>query len=164
MCDFSSFIEEINKYSKGVHMLYPAAPYSCIKEAERELCVTFPQVYIDFLLVYNGGELFVPGTELHPVKVPALLDSPGLTFLNDIQNNSLPDMPETLFIFADTNYGDPICFNFDKQDCQECEVVQWSHEDGEISRRWNGFREWLMDALDEGSMITDYDGSDKDLI
>ena len=71
-------------------------------------------------------------------------------------------MPNNLLIIADLNYGDSICFDLNMNNGQDAVVVQWDTQDRIISRTWEGFKTWLLDVLEEGSLLIDYNSSDKD--
>ncbi|MDT3429256.1 hypothetical protein J2Z22_004857 [Paenibacillus forsythiae] len=72
-------------------------------------------------------------------------------------------MPDRYLIIADLNYGDNICMDLDASDGYDAKVIQWNRETITVSRSWDGFVEWLMDELDEGAMLVDYEGNEKDL-
>ena len=44
---------------------------------------------------------------------------------------------------------------------QDAVVVQWDTQDRIISRTWEGFKTWLLDVLEEGSLLIDYNSNDK---
>ncbi|MDM5186282.1 SMI1/KNR4 family protein [Bacillus sp. DX4.1] len=70
---------------------------------------------------------------------------------------------DNLLIIADLNYGDSICFYLITNNDQDAEVIQWDNESKSVSRTWSGFEEWIMDVLEEGSMLVDYEGNEKEL-
>jgi hypothetical protein len=72
-------------------------------------------------------------------------------------------MPSTYLIIADTNYGDMICMDLASSNGQDAKIVQWSHETGRVTRRWTKLVKWLMDEMDSGAMLIDYDGKEKEL-
>lgn len=164
--DLKPIFEEINKYADNVHLLNPGVDIDYIEQTEKKLNITFPQIYKDFLQVCNGGELFIPGTVLSEIYYPALgQKQTGASYINDSfsKDHRRPGMTENLLIIADLNYGDSICFDLTTSNGQDAVVVQWDSEGQSISRAWNGFREWLSDILEEGAMLVDYEGNEKDL-
>ncbi|MNN11588.1 SMI1 / KNR4 family protein [compost metagenome] len=74
-----------------------------------------------------------------------------------------PGMPDTYLIIADLNYGDTICIDLETSNGYDAKIIQWDRENHTVSRSWDSFVEWLMDALDEGAMLVDYEGNEKDL-
>ncbi len=160
------FFEEINKYVDNVHSLNPGVDIYHIEQVEKELSIAFPKIYKDFLKACNGGELFIPGTVLSEIYYPALGQKKrGTSYINESfrEDRRRPEMRDNLFIIADLNYGDSICFDLMTNNGQDAVVVQWDNESKSVSRTWSGFREWIMDVLDEGSMLVDYEGNEKDL-
>jgi len=55
-----------------------------------------------------------------------------------------------------------ICMDLSTNDGDEAEIIKWSHEKGELSNRWGRLIDWLMEELEIGSMLVNYDGTDKD--
>jgi hypothetical protein len=164
--DLKPFFEEINKYSDSVHSLNKGVDINNIEQTEADLGFVLPQIYKDFLRVCNGGELFIPGTVLAEVYYPALGPKQlGASYINESfkADRRRPGMTENLLILADLNYGDSICFDLAKSNGYDAPVVQWDRESQSISSTWSGFKEWLMDVLEEGSMLVDYEGNEKDL-
>lgn len=71
-------------------------------------------------------------------------------------------MPSSYLIIADTSYGDSICMDLSTNDGNEAEIIKWNHESGNISSRWKRLIDWLMEEMEIGSMLVDYNGNDKD--
>ena len=42
-------------------------------------------------------------------------------------------------------------------------IVIWNYETGKIEQEWRNFGEWLEGEMEIGSMMVNYDGSDKDI-
>jgi cell wall assembly regulator SMI1 len=160
------FFKEVKKYSARVHNLNAGVDISYIEQAETEMGIKFPEPYKSFLRKCNGGELFVPGTELSQIWHPDLgPKQKGVSYLNESfrQERRVPGMPIELLTIAHLNYGDSICIDLSKDSGFDAPVVQWDHETQCVSRTWGGFLEWLMDVLEEGSLLVDYQGNEKDL-
>ena len=159
------FFDELEKYVDGVHELNDGSNEINIAALEKEMNVKLPGIYIDFLKVCNGGELFSGGTILGKVYDPSEGSlKQGVFYLNrgNKPEHKWPGMPSCYFTIADTNYGDIICINLNNSDGQDSEIVRWSHESSKVSRRWDGLLEWLMDESSQGAMIFDYEGNLKD--
>jgi cell wall assembly regulator SMI1 len=164
--DLQPFFEEVNKYVDGIHSLNDGIGLEAIENLQNELNIQIPEIYKNFLQVCNGGELFIPGTVLSEIYIPAFGPKQrGSSYLNDSfkKERRPPEMPDTYLIIADLNYGDTICIDLESSDEYDAKVIQWDRETHSVSRTWSGFVEWLMDTLDEGSMLVDYDGNEKDL-
>ncbi|MEK4936672.1 SMI1/KNR4 family protein [Bacillus pseudomycoides] len=160
------FFEEVNKYVNGVHNLNNGVDLENIQSLQNELNIQIPNIYKEFLQVCNGGELFIPGTVLSEIYIA--VSGPkqrGGSYLNDSFNKERrpTGMSDTYLIIADLNYGDTICIDLESSNGYDAPVIQWDRETHSVSRSWSGLVEWLMDTLDEGSMLVDYDGNEKDL-
>jgi cell wall assembly regulator SMI1 len=162
--EFLFFLDEVKRYSPGIHFLNQGAHLEEIETFEAQTDIRLPQQYKDFLQLHNGGELFRPGTVLAMLHTAAdMVKQQGLPYLNDSfdSKHRLAGMPSNLIIIAEMNYGDLICIELSKENPDESNIVQWSYEECDISRRWHDFKEWLADAMDEGRMLIDYDGTEK---
>jgi cell wall assembly regulator SMI1 len=160
------FFDEINKYTTNVHSLNPGVELNQIEETEKKLDIKLPDIYKEFLQVCNGGELFIPGTVLAEIYHPELGEKQkGTSYINESyrKDRRPSEMPNNLCIIADLNYGDVIAFDLSTNNGKDANVIQWDSETKSISRTWPGFSEWLKDVLEEGSMLVDYDGNEKEL-
>ncbi|HHP1115022.1 SMI1/KNR4 family protein [Bacillus cereus group sp. MYBK163-2] len=160
------FFEEVNKYVDGIHTLNNGINLEDITSLQNELNIQIPDIYKDFVQVCNGGELFIPGTVLSEIHTAAQGPKQrGGSYLNDsFKKERRPTkMPDTYLIIADLNYDDSICIDLESSNGYDATVIQWDRETHSVSRSWNGLVEWLMDTLDEGSLLVDYDGNEKDL-
>ncbi|WP_404932185.1 SMI1/KNR4 family protein [Priestia megaterium] len=54
-----------------MHKLNSEVNKKALKELEWKLHIQFPQIYKNFLQMYNGGELFIPGTALSEIYIPS---------------------------------------------------------------------------------------------
>ncbi|AJH16777.1 SMI1/KNR4 family protein [Bacillus mycoides] len=160
------FFEEVNKYVDGIHILNDGIGLEDITSLQNELNIQIPDIYKDFLQLYNGGELFIPGTVLSEIYIAAWGPKQRSGFyLNDsFKKERRPiGVPDTYLIIADLSYGDTICIDLESSNGYNATVIQWDRETNSVSRSWSGLVEWLMDTLDEGSLLIDYDGNEKDL-
>ncbi len=158
------FIDEVNKYVEGVHNLNEGVDISVIKECENRLGVQFPQTYKLLLMEYNGGELFAlpAGTVLSEIYLKESGEK-GVSYLDEVLNKERrwSNLPSEYIIIADTCEGDLICIDLKQSDSEEAKIVKWSHEEGEVVEAWDKLIDWLMDEMEIGAMITNYDGTDK---
>jgi cell wall assembly regulator SMI1 len=164
MDTFNNYAEEIAKYVPGVHLLNPGISIDKIRSFETAFNVKLPQQYKEFLQLFNGGELFCPGTVLAKLyDVTEGTRKQGIPYLDDSFESArrAVGMQSNLLIIADTNYGDLICIELSQTAPNESGVIQWSHEEGGISQRWIDFTSWITVVLDEGQMMVNYDGTEK---
>ncbi|WP_257151624.1 SMI1/KNR4 family protein [Bacillus pseudomycoides] len=98
-------------------------------------------------------------------KTVGLINSYGFYYLIFFQSGPSysESFPYPYLIIADLNYGDTICIDLESSNGYDATVIQWDRETNSVSRSWSGLVEWLMDTLDEGSLLVDYDGNEKDL-
>jgi cell wall assembly regulator SMI1 len=161
------FFDEINKYSEGVHNLNEGAGNNDIESLEVSLKIKLPLNYRKLLGLCNGGELFaVPaGTVLSEVYIPSKgAIKMGTAYLNESfkKERRWTDMPESFLIIADTSYGDTICMDLETNNGDEARIVKWNHEEGEVTSSWKRLIDWLMEELELGAMLVNYDGTDKE--
>lgn len=163
--EFKSICEEINKYSKGIHKMNPGALKTDIDNAEKELNLKLPNLYRKFLEIYNGGELFaIPaGTTISKVKEVSEEKKQGIGYINDVFNpkRRWPGLPNNFIIIADKCYGDFICIDIETITEEDAIFIQWDHENGCISKFWEGIIEWLEYEMKSGKYLINYDGTEK---
>ncbi len=161
------FFDEINKYSEEVHNLNEGSNIRDIEQLELSLKIKLPINYKNFLEICNGGELFaVPaGIILSEVYISSKGSmKKGVSYLNESfkRERRWTNMPEEFLIIADTSYGDTICMDLETSNDIDARIVKWSHEEGEIVNSWERLIDWLMEELEIGAMLVDYDGTDKE--
>ncbi len=161
------FFKEINKYAEGVHVLNEGASLKSIEQVEQQINVRLPKIYKDFLHTSNGGELFaVPsGTVLCEVyDVSSGPRQKGGAYLDEVfmPQRRWPGMRSDYLIIADKNFGDTICIDISTSNGDDAEIIQWDHEIGEVSSKWEGLVDWLMEELEMGALHVNYNGSDKE--
>lgn len=150
-------IDEIRKYSAGVHELKKGIRKEKIKLFEEKIGIVLPDDYMEFLTIYNGGEIFIPGTSIAGIYDEEQEEKEKFgNYLDDNLQKKWPDMGDKLLIVADLNYGDMICI-----DEENNVIVQWDHEKGEIVEEWDGFSSWLKEEMEIGKDLVDYNGEDK---
>lgn len=162
--DLKPFFDEINRYCEGVNKLNNGASLINIEKFEDEANIKLPQIYKEFLMASNGGFL-ATGISLVMVYEPS--DGPmisGIGYLNQSLNHEMRwnGMPSKYLIIADMSFGDNICINLESSNGYDAEIVQWDHENNCISREWDGLINWILEELEEISMIFDYDGNELD--
>ena len=162
---FNYYIEEVNKYVGGVHFLNAGIKDdSLIEEVERRINVKLPEEYKVFLKLNNGGELFRPGTVLSQIYAEPSSRVKGWYYLNDVfdEKYKVPEIPDNLMFIATMNYGDKVCIDV-AESSEFARIVLWDFENMEISQSWPTLRDWLVDELEEGGRLVDYNGTKKRL-
>ena len=161
---YKFFVDEMNKYVDGVNFLNQGIENWYIEKMETKLKVKLPEEYRGFLRIYNGGEIFRPGTVLSEIYINPNDRVRGGYYLNDVfdEKYKITELPENLLFIATMNYGDKICI--DMSNSREiAKIMQWDIQTGEITREWSSFKDWLSSCLEAGEMLVDYDGSEKEI-
>lgn len=162
-----SFKDEIDKYTKGVHNLNKGVSLELIEICEKKLKVKIPLMYKSFLMTWNGGELFaIPvGVELTEVYIETTGPKKrGIGYLDEslCDGGLAQGLPKEYLIIADTCDGDIVCLDLINNDGNEAKIIKWNQEEEEIVESWNTLSEWLMEEMEIGKLLINYDGSDKE--
>ncbi len=132
---------ELLKY-KSVMRLNPPATQVDIKAFEVSASVKLPEELKALYLLFDGGEIFVPGTKIFGLRSTNKIT---LSSANSGKDRSLFHIPNNYILFAKLNYGDFICINTDALH----DVIQWDHEADEEFVRWNSLETWLKEAIED---------------
>ena len=161
---FNFFVEEINKYAEGVNFLNPGIEEGYIEKAEEKLKVKLPEEYKAFLRIYNGGEIFRPGTVLSEIYKNPDDRVRGGAYLNDAFDERFKTfgVPANLLIIGSMSFGDAICIDLEES-TEIAKIKIWSFELSEIDRSWESLKDWLSGCLEIGEMLMDYNGIEKEL-
>ena len=110
--------ENLTKHSGSMSFNPPAKESDIVSfEADNSLCL--PESYKELLKLFNGGELFVPGTKVYGIN-----REEAESFISVTQVNRTELLiPTGYFIVAKLNYGDYICLNFNPP----YDVIQWDN-------------------------------------
>lgn len=108
-----------------------------IQKYQKENKIELPKSYHELINLFNGGELFIPGTIIY-----------GIDCENDVikANQTIKktmSIPEDYLIFGKYNFGDYLCIQMDKPEC----VIQWDHENNELFDRWSSLIAWLDELI-----------------
>lgn len=155
------FVEEVEKYVEGVHVLEPGTSESSISEFEMNYELVLPDQYKEFLKLFNGGELFATpaGTVFSRLAGNSKLEK-GIPYLEKNLESRWTEMPESFLIIADSNYGDVFCIDIASRNEKDVRIIKWDHESGEVSAEWNSLIDFLMSEMEIGAYLVDYDGND----
>ena len=156
-------ISEINKYSKGIHLLNEGIDEPKIQIFEKKYNMIIPLAYKQWLNKYNGGEFFAlpVGTSFAGI----LGDSEkikGVFYLEDnFDNLKRSGIPDNLFVIGELCDGELIAFDLERTTIYDGCVVQYDVESLKIIDEWDGFGQWLRFVFEEGNELFDYEGNDK---
>jgi hypothetical protein len=162
---FASFEKQLAKYRPGVHRLNPGASDAALEFAGKQLKLTFPSVYREFLSRWNGGILFGVGTMLFAIRGPVsgvtdYKTQPGEDLITRNQSeHRWPGTPKTHLIVGASSTGDTFNLDLESGEGDEINVVRWNHESAKPSRRWNTYEKWLDSEMKDGSKRFDYEGN-----
>ncbi len=163
---YKKFYDEVSKYAEGIHVLREGAAEETIEEFEKQYDMRLPANYRKWLLLNNGGELFaVPaGTILYGVREKTGDKENIFCIENNFRSQYRAGLPSYLFAIAEENTGDIIGFDLRRTNLRDGVIVIWNHETGEFEDEWRNFGKWLEAEMEIGSMMVNYDGSDKDIL
>lgn len=121
-----------------------------ISEEEKEAFKdVIPAPLMSLYDLFNGGEIFVPGTVIYAADN----SSEGIQQVN-AKLKQIFDIPESYLVFAKLNFGDFICIDTE----EPFDVVQWDHEADSPFYGWNSINDWLSESIQD---YIDYnDGGD----
>lgn len=106
---------------------------------ERKANIKLPDDFKDLLYMFNGGEIFIPGTVIY-----GLVDSNNDLFRVNSMVKEVLDIPQDYIVIAKLNYGDYICLNTNNP----FNVIQWDHECNEKFCEWDSLIDWLDESVD----------------
>ena len=133
--------ERLLKHS-DVMKLYLPVDSDSLRAADLICGTKIPSPLIELLGLFDGGEIFIPGTVFFGMmrhgKIKSLAD------VNAAPYRSVFSMPDTCVVFAKLNYGDLICIN-----STDNSVIQWDHEKDEEYLKWGNLEKWLSDSIDD---------------
>lgn len=156
-------ISEINKYSKGIHLLNEGIDESKIEIFEKKYNLIIPLSYKQWLKKYNGGEFFAlpVGTSFAGI----LGDSEkikGVFYLEDnFDKLKRSGIPDNLLVIGELCDGELIAFDLERTTIYDGCVVQYDAESLKMIDEWDGFEQWLRFVFEEGNELFDYEGNDK---
>ncbi|MDU3398319.1 MAG: SMI1/KNR4 family protein [Clostridiales bacterium] len=156
-------ISEINKYSKGIHLLNEGIDESKIEIFEKKYNLIIPLSYKQWLKKYNGGEFFAlpVGTSFAAI----LGDSEkikGVFYLEDnFDKLKRSGIPDNLLVIGELCDGELIAFDLERTTIYDGCVVQYDAESLKLIDEWDGFEQWLRFVFEEGNELFDYEGNDK---
>ena len=160
---FDYAISEIQKYSLGVQQLNNGIDERTIQNFEVKYEMSIPNIYKQWLKIYNGGEFFaVPvGTSFAGI----LGDEgrrKGVFYLEDnFDDTKRVGILDNLFVIGELCDGEIIAFDLDATTKEDGCVVQFDLESAQVIVEWDGFAEWLNYIFEEGNGLFDYEGNEK---
>lgn len=144
-------IENLEEFD-AFHCLLSGSMSSSLKV--QELFGTTSQQFMDWIKVCDGGLLFdtvMLSTKEYDKDLELEFDT--YEEFNSDEAKKEFSLPEGYTVFAFRSYGDPICFNTQKNDGK---VYLWNVEKQEFDDIWDSFEDWLTEEIDEAvSLIAD---------
>ena len=139
--DLKQLYKRIENYKSIMDLNMPINSDS-LKYFKESNGIKLPEKYKALLTLFNGGELFVPGTTIYGI---GLSDRFDLKFANRSTLRTQFCIPINYLIFGKVNYGDFLCIDLN----QPYNVIQWDHENDEEYCSWESIEEWLHDTIAE---------------
>lgn len=120
--------------------LQPPCGHNTVLEFEKNNRIELPVEYKELLALFNGGEIFIPGTTIFGLN--------DLSYSIKKENRhdlrALFSIPNTYLIIGKLNFGDFICINLNAP----FDVIQWDHENDLEYCNWSSITEWLNDEIE----------------
>ena len=113
-----------------------------VENFELDNNIRLPNDYKEMLSLFNGGEIFVPGTFIYGVTNN---NEDSVRFANRSSLRKIFHIPCNYMIFAKVNYGDFLCINLNFPH----DVIQWDHEKDEQFCYWSSLVEWMSETISE---------------
>ncbi len=160
---FDYAISEIQKYSLGVQQLNNGIHERTIQNFEIKYEMPIPNIYKQWLKIYNGGEFFaVPvGTSFAGILGDEERRK-GVFYLEDnFDETKRVGILDNLFVIGELYDGEIIAFDLDATTKEDGCVVQFDLESAQVIVEWDGFAEWLNYIFEEGNELFDYEGNEK---
>lgn len=164
--DFEKFYSEVHKYVQGIHFLRTGIEPVEIDNFENKYGMYLPLNFKKWLSSSNGGELFATpvGTSIAGILGSGMREK-GVFYLEDnFDNTKRIGIPNNIFVIAETCDGNIVGFDLERTNLKDGVIVYWNHETNELDQEWSGFEEWLNDEMENGKLLTNYDGTDNDEI
>lgn len=159
-----SFVKELNRYSGQLHSLYRGLNKSDIQKLQRELDISLPEMYVEFLMKFNGATLFFCDVEIWGIIRDFLpkSDNPAYDLIKEnlvIRRQKI--LPSSYLVIGNYSYGPLICLDLELIGKKDCRVVLWDPDVVPEITEWNGLLSWLFYELEQGKNAFNYDGSEK---
>lgn len=126
---------------KEENYLIPPCNSLEIKKFEHDNNIVLPKEYVELILEFNGGEVFIPGTKIYGI----LDEEYSLKKINSKENRKIFSIPNNYLIIAKLNFGDFICVNLNSPN----EIIQWDHENNTLFFKWDTMFDWLSDTIND---------------
>jgi len=131
--EMKAFVDKLN--SSGKMSFVDGAPEEEIALFEKNNNIKLPQKYKDWLLVSDGGDLFLPaGVQMYGVSHKPIID---------VSDDDRPE--EKYIVIGAMASGDPVLFEKDSE-----HIAIYNHEDGVIEEEelYSDFVAFLNDLID----------------
>ena len=123
-------IERLNQ--TGVMSYMPAVTIDVIRYYEPKL----PTAYCEWLEYSDGGELYDGALQLYGIVANPLIS---------VANEAIVSLvSDRLVSIGSFDFGDPVCFIKGEE-----RIVQVDHETGHVSYRWEDFKAFLLELIED---------------
>ena len=110
---------------------------------DTEIDYTLPSAYLDILRLFNGGEIFLPGTVIYGIGNDSKF--PFFKSANYGDIHKARSIPNSLLIIGQVNYGDLICIEKDVPN----KIFLWDINEHTISYQWTDFSQLLEEEIED---------------
>lgn len=148
----NEIIKLLRSYADVMEFMPPVSMID-VFSYEKKMGHKLPESYVNLLKQFNGGEIFIPGTEIYGVRPRERYYS--LDDANMSEKRSALSIPDDYLIVGKLNFGDLICIDLNGSG----EVIQWDHENDEEYLRWNSINNWLTEIIGDYQLV---DGENAD--
>lgn len=114
-----------------------------LKDGDYSGSIELPQEYLNLLKLFNGCEVFIPGSVIYGVG--SNTNYPLFEQFNQPERLKQFGLPENYLIVGNVNFGDLICINKN----QPNNLILWEIETRSIFCKWDSFAEFFAEELEE---------------
>lgn len=160
---FEYAISEIRKYSLGVQLLNKGIDEKTICDFEKKYGIFIPDIYKQWLKIYNGGEFFAlpVGTTFAGILGDAERED-GVFYLEDnFEHIKRIGILSNIFVVGELCDGEIIGFDLNRTTKEDGYIVQFDVESAQVIEEWDEFTTWLNYVFEEGHELFDYEGNEK---
>ena len=125
------------------HDLCEGLSEEAISSFEKSNSITLPSELKSLYRVFDGGEIFVPGTLIYGINQSSKRKT--LREANSKVSRGNYTIPSNYLVVAKLNFGDLICVYLNNP----FNVIQWDHETDEQYCFWDSLFEWLEESIKE---------------
>lgn len=114
-----------------------------ISEPIDERDTVIPKPYMELLKMFNGGEIFVPGTVIYGIGMESKF--PLFEAANTQATLDIYEISNSYLVVGHVNYGDLICIDKEKPH----HLYLWDTENHSVSYEWDSFEKLLEEEIED---------------